>query len=70
MSPRWTTADGAFRSRAVATSGNWWQMRNGKEGVDGHHPPYDVTPTLRFAFVDDPDGNTILLSAYSDRAEP
>jgi catechol 2,3-dioxygenase-like lactoylglutathione lyase family enzyme len=39
-------------------------------GYHGHHPPYDVTPTLRFAFVDDPDGNTILLSAYGDRAEP
>jgi hypothetical protein len=25
--------------------------------------PYDVTPDLRFAMVDDPDGNTILLSA-------
>ena len=32
-------------------------------GYAGHHPPYDVTPKLRFAMVDDPDGNTILLSA-------
>ena len=32
-------------------------------GYVGHYAPYDVTPTLRFAMVDDPDGNTILLSA-------
>lgn len=32
-------------------------------GYEGHCAPYDVTPTLRFAMVDDPDGNTILLSA-------
>jgi catechol 2,3-dioxygenase-like lactoylglutathione lyase family enzyme len=32
-------------------------------GYAGHCAPYDVTPSLRFAMVDDPDGNTILLSA-------
>ena len=32
-------------------------------GYEGHGAPYDVTPKLRFALVDDPDGNTILLSA-------
>jgi catechol 2,3-dioxygenase-like lactoylglutathione lyase family enzyme len=32
-------------------------------GYTGHHPPYDVTPQTRFALVDDPDGNTILLSS-------
>jgi uncharacterized glyoxalase superfamily protein PhnB len=32
-------------------------------GYVGHCEPYDVTPELRFAMVDDPDGNTILLSA-------
>ena len=32
-------------------------------GYAGHCEPYDVTPKLRFAMVDDPDGNTILLSA-------
>jgi len=32
-------------------------------GYDAHCAPYDVTPDLRFAMVDDPDGNTILLSA-------
>ena len=32
-------------------------------GYVGHCAPYDVTPTLRFAMVDDPDGNTVLLSA-------
>ena len=32
-------------------------------GYEGHCAPYDVTPELRFAMVDDPDGNTILLSA-------
>jgi uncharacterized glyoxalase superfamily protein PhnB len=34
-------------------------------GYVGHCAPYDVTPTLRFAMVDDPDGNTVLLSASS-----
>jgi hypothetical protein len=32
-------------------------------GYASHCAPYDVTPELRFAMVDDPDGNTILLSA-------
>ena len=32
-------------------------------GYESHCAPYDVTPELRFAMVDDPDGNTILLSA-------
>jgi catechol 2,3-dioxygenase-like lactoylglutathione lyase family enzyme len=35
-------------------------------GYEGHVAPYDVTPELRFALVNDPDGNTILLSASSD----
>ena len=35
-------------------------------GYAGHCTPYDVTPTLRFAMVDDPDGNTILLSASAE----
>jgi uncharacterized glyoxalase superfamily protein PhnB len=34
-------------------------------GYAGHCAPYDVTPTQRFAMVDDPDGNTVLLSASS-----
>ena len=34
-------------------------------GYASHCAPYDVTPELRFAMVDDPDGNTILLSASS-----
>jgi catechol 2,3-dioxygenase-like lactoylglutathione lyase family enzyme len=37
-------------------------------GYEGHCPPYDVTPELRFALVDDPDGNTILLSASTGGA--
>jgi catechol 2,3-dioxygenase-like lactoylglutathione lyase family enzyme len=32
-------------------------------GYESHCAPYDVTPDLRFAMVDDPDGNTILLSS-------
>ena len=32
-------------------------------GYSSHCAPYDVTPALRFAMIDDPDGNTILLSA-------
>jgi Glyoxalase/Bleomycin resistance protein/Dioxygenase superfamily len=35
-------------------------------GYASHAAPYNVTPTLRFALVDDPDGNTILLSASAD----
>ena len=32
-------------------------------GYPSHCEPYDVAPSLRFGMVDDPDGNTILLSA-------
>ena len=32
-------------------------------GYESHSPPYDVRPDLRFAMINDPDGNTILLSA-------
>ena len=38
-------------------------------GYEAHGAPYDVTPELRFAMVDDPDGNTILLSASAERVE-
>lgn len=34
-------------------------------GYTGHCAPYDVTDDLRFAMVNDPDENTILLSAYA-----
>ena len=37
-------------------------------GHAAHCEPYDVTPELRFAMVDDPDGNTILLSAFASDA--
>jgi hypothetical protein len=33
-------------------------------GYEGHCAPYDVSSELRFAMVDDPDGNTVLLSAF------
>ena len=33
-------------------------------GYTGHQAPFDVNPELYFAMVDDPDGNTILLSAF------
>ena len=32
-------------------------------GYQSHCSPYDVSADLRFAMVNDPDGNTILLSA-------
>jgi catechol 2,3-dioxygenase-like lactoylglutathione lyase family enzyme len=35
-------------------------------GYTGHCAPYDVTPSMRFAMVDDPDGNTILLSGMTE----
>ena len=38
------------------------------QGYVGHCEPYDVTAELRFAMVDDPDGNTILLSASTTAA--
>jgi catechol 2,3-dioxygenase-like lactoylglutathione lyase family enzyme len=37
-------------------------------GYRGHGDPYDVAAGLRFAMVDDPDGNTILLSAFEEAA--
>lgn len=33
-------------------------------GYKVHVEPYEVTPELYFAMIDDPDGNTILLSAF------
>ena len=43
----------------------------GADGLRVREPraPYDVTPELRFAMVDDPDGNTILLSASALRLD-
>jgi hypothetical protein len=35
-------------------------------GYEAHVEPYMVTPQLRFAMINDPDGNTILLSAYTE----
>jgi uncharacterized glyoxalase superfamily protein PhnB len=32
-------------------------------GYTGHRPPFDTPFGARFAMVDDPDGNTILISA-------
>ncbi|MCE3286746.1 MAG: putative mitomycin-binding protein [Gaiellaceae bacterium] len=32
-------------------------------GYESHCAPFDVGPSTRFAMVDDPDGNTILLSS-------
>ena len=37
-------------------------------GYRGHGEPYAVAEGLRFALVDDPDGNTILLSAFEEPA--
>jgi len=39
-------------------------------GYASHQEPYWVTPNLRFAMIDDPDGNSILLSAYTEGAKP
>lgn len=33
-------------------------------GYNSHVAPYFTTPDLYFAMIDDPDGNTILLSAF------
>lgn len=37
-------------------------------GYQSHVAPYEVTPTLYFAMIDDPDGNTVLLSAFLGEA--
>ncbi|MEP7292744.1 MAG: VOC family protein [Chloroflexota bacterium] len=37
-------------------------------GYAAHVAPYEVTPTLYFAMIDDPDGNTVLLSAFLGEA--
>ncbi|MEZ4670083.1 MAG: VOC family protein [Anaerolineae bacterium] len=38
-------------------------------GYVGHQPPFDVSADLYFAMIDDPDGNTILLSAFQEKAQ-
>jgi catechol 2,3-dioxygenase-like lactoylglutathione lyase family enzyme len=37
-------------------------------GYHGHAAPFDTPFNTYFAFVDDPDGNTILLSAFEETA--
>lgn len=37
-------------------------------GYQSHVAPYEVTPSLYFAMIDDPDGNTVLLSAFLGEA--
>jgi hypothetical protein len=37
-------------------------------GYNGHYAPFDTPFNTYFAFVDDPDGNTILLSAFEEPA--
>lgn len=32
-------------------------------GYDGHGPPFDASWGLRYALIDDPDGNTVALGA-------
>ncbi len=39
-------------------------------GYESHSAPSDVSPELRFAMVNDPDGNTILLSASTGDPQP
>ena len=39
-------------------------------GYSSHQEPYWVTPNLRFAMIDDPDGNSMLLSAYTESGKP
>ena len=35
-------------------------------GYESHVAPFDVSPTLYFAMINDPDGNTVLLSAFEE----
>jgi len=35
-------------------------------GYTAHQPPFYPNPTLYFAMIDDPDGNTVLLSAFTE----
>ena len=51
---------------ADAIDGNYAELTG--FGYTGHCPPYDVTADTRFALVDDPDGNTILLSSATASA--
>lgn len=39
-------------------------------GYQSHVAPYKVTPSLYFAMINDPDGNTILLSGEVPAGEP
>jgi hypothetical protein len=36
-------------------------------GYTSHVAPYKPSPDLHFAMIDDPDGNTILLSAFEEK---
>ena len=71
VGPRQTEASGGYRivlefylETPAALDAKYEELTG--FGYFGHCAPYDVTPTLRFAMVDDPDGNTILLSASAE----
>jgi uncharacterized glyoxalase superfamily protein PhnB len=36
-------------------------------GYNSHYPPYETPFSTYFALIDDPDGNTILLSAFLEK---
>jgi predicted lactoylglutathione lyase len=40
-----------------------------ESGYESYHTPFATTFGMYFAFVNDPDGNTVLLSGDLDRAE-
>jgi catechol 2,3-dioxygenase-like lactoylglutathione lyase family enzyme len=67
--PAKTPASGGYRiilefylENADALEAKYEELTTGF-GYASHCAPYDVTTELRFAMVDDPDGNTILLSS-------
>jgi uncharacterized glyoxalase superfamily protein PhnB len=65
---KWDPASGGYRivlefyfPDAAALDAKYDELTG--HGYQAHCAPYDVTPELRFGMIDDPDGNTILLSA-------
>jgi hypothetical protein len=71
--PAKTSAEGGYRivlefmlDSREALDAKYDELRG--FGYAEHCAPYDVTPELRFAMIDDPDGNTILLSAFTEDA--
>ena len=75
VDPAWSQGSGGYRiilefslGSRDAVDATFTEMIG--HGYRSHRPPYDPLPELHLAMIDDPDANTILLSADERRRQP